>query len=217
MNAFSNSALHRSSIALALLLALCGCAQGNIKPSDTTAAAPTAISGLSEEDRVAFFVNHARNGECAEVAKSLAEGQPIDQIDSLGQTALIAAVSHNSLDCVKLLLDHQANANLPDGSGWTPLIYGAYFGANDELLTALINHGADVNGRNDRGVTALFLASASGHEDQVRFLLGHGADPRIESTAGYTPLRIAKLRGQRKIAALLDPVSSSAQDKTSVH
>lgn len=215
-----NASIHFKLRALALslsLIALTGCAPVAVKPSGDTSASTATISGLTEEDRVAFFVNHARNGEIAEITQNLVEGQNIDQVDSLGQSALIAAVSHNSLDVVKLLLDHKANPNLPDGSGWTPLIYGAYFGGSAELLTELLNHGADINARNDRGVTALFLASATGHEDQVKFLLAHGADSSIASTAGYTPLRIAQLRGQGKVVALLQATAPAAAGKTSVH
>lgn len=208
-----NKPIKLRHLALSLsLLALSGCAaQQVVKPSaEEVAPSTTTLSGLTPEDRVAFFVNHARNGECSEVAKSIADGQPIDQVDSLGQTALIAAVSHNSLECVKLLLDHQANANVPDGSGWSPLIYAAYFGGSNELLTELLNHGADIDARNDRDVTALFLASASGHEEQVKFLLSHGADQSLQSKGGYTPLRIASLRGQGKVVSLLQPASAPA-------
>jgi len=205
-------------LALSLsLIGLTGCAQTAVKPVTDAAASTSAISGLTDEDRIAFFVNHARNGETAEVAKSLAAGEKVDVIDSLGQTALIAAVSHNAFDTVKLLLDQKANVNLADGSGWTPLIYAAYFGGSAELLTELLNHGADINGRNDRGATALFLASATGHEEQVKFLLSHGADINIASTAGYTPLRIAQLRGQGKIVALLEPAKPAASKKASVN
>lgn len=206
------------TLALSLsLIALTGCAPAVVKPSSDAAASAKAISGLTDEDRIAFFVNHARNGEIAEVQKSLDAGEKVDVIDSLGQTALIAAVSHNSLETVKLLLERQANPNLADGSGWTPLIYAAYFGGSPELFTELLNHGADINGRNDRGATALFLASATGHEEQVKFLLAHGADKSIQSTAGYTPLRIAQLRGQGKVVALLEPAAAPAKNKTSLH
>ncbi|MES2489188.1 MAG: ankyrin repeat domain-containing protein [Pseudomonadota bacterium] len=219
MNSSVQSKLRLRSVALSFsVLALAGCAQSAIKPTaEATTPATITISGLTPEDRAAFFVNHARSGELDEVEKNLAAGANVDQIDSLGQTALIAAVSQNSLAGVKLLLSHKANPNLPDGSGWTPIIYGAYFGASDELLTELLKSGADINGRNDRGVTALFLASAAGHEELVKFLLSNGADKSIESTAGYSPLRIAKLRGQGRIVTLLDPSVATTQNKTSVH
>lgn len=216
MNLYNHIHLRHLAVGFSLLV-LSGCAAQNVVKSSSGDAPPATneLSGLTPENRVAFFVNHARSGECAEVAKSLAEGQDINQVDALGQTALIAAVSHNSLECVKVLLDHQANANIPDGSGWTPLIYAAYFGGSDELLGTLLSHGADINARNDRDVTALFLASASGHEEQVKFLLSHGADQSIQSKAGYTPLRIASLRGQGKIVSLLQPESASTPKSAS--
>ena len=195
------------------LLALSGCAQNTAKP-DGAATPATDTASLSTEDQVALFVNHARNGEYAELARAIKAGIPINQRDALDQTALIAAVSHNADDCVKLLLDHGADPKITDNAGWTPLIFAAYFGGDDELLKLLLDRGSDINARNDRGLTALYLAAATGHEPQVKLLLAHGADPSIASNSGYTPLRIAQLKSLDPIIALLDPkaakTSSSA-------
>ncbi|MDB5987725.1 MAG: ankyrin repeat protein [Nevskia sp.] len=192
--------------ALSLMLvvvAVGGCAQTAGKPE--AAAVQDNSDGLSPEDRLAFFVNHARNGECDEVAKGIKAGIPVNQLDALDQTALIAAVSHNSIACVRLLLDHGADPKVTDNAGWTPLIFAAYFGGSDELLNLLLDRGADINAQNDRGITALYLASASGHVPQVKLLLARGADRQLASKSGYTPLRIAQLKTLDPIVALLDP------------
>jgi len=196
----------RTGLAAALafgLLALAACAQTAGKPE--LAAAQDNKDGLSPEDRIALFVSHARNAECGEVAKGIQAGVPVNQLDSLDQTALIAAVSHNSIDCVRLLLDHGADPKITDNAGWTPLIFAAYFGGSDEMLNLLLDRGAQINAQNDRGITALYLASASGHAPQVQLLLARGADRTIASKAGYTPLRVAQIRTLDPIVALLDP------------
>lgn len=204
----------RSGLALLALL-LAACAGTPDRPAAATAPADAkagpAADGLSPEDRVAFFVNHARNGECAEVDAGLDQGIGVDQRDSLDQTALIAAVTHNSLDCVRLLLRRGAGTEVADNAGWTPLIYAAYFGAGTALLQELLDHHADIDARNSRGVTALYLASAAGHEEQVAFLLGRGADRSIATQSGYTPLRIAQLKGFAKIQALLSAGARPAE------
>jgi ankyrin repeat protein len=200
--------------ALLSIAALTGCAQtpttATTAPESVDAAASNAAPALTPQDRLAFFVNHARQGEYAEVDREIAAGIDVNGRDTLDQTALIAAVTHRSEDIVALLLAHHADPNLADNAGWTPLIYGAYFGVESSLLQRLVDSGADINARNDRGITALYLASATGHEAQVQFLLDHGADRTLASTAGYTPLRVAQLKGLGKIVALLDPAPASA-------
>jgi len=195
-----------SSFAAVLsVLMLAGCAQTASKPDSTAKTADTSSDSLSQQDRVSFFVNHARNGECDDVAKGISAGIPINQRDALDQTALIAAVSHNYVQCVRLLLDKGADTKVTDNAGWTPLIFAAYFGGSDEMLNLLLDHGAEINAQNDRGLTALYLASVTGHEPQVKLLLARGADRNIASKAGYTPLVAAKMKTLDTIVALLDP------------
>jgi ankyrin repeat protein len=85
------------------------------------------------------------------------------------------------------------------------------------MLNLLLDHGADINAQNDRGLTALYLASVTGHEPQVKLLLARGADRNIASKAGYTPLVAAKMKTLDPIVALLDPSpAKSASSSASV-
>jgi len=194
----------RSSLSIvtaaAVTLLLAACAQNPAAPG---ASAGSEVK-LSQEDRTTFFVNAARVGDLDEARKQLAGGAPIDGFDSLDQTALIAAVDHNNIEIIGFLLDKGADPKLGDHAGWTPLIHASYFGANEALINLLIDRGADVNAVNDRGVTALYLAAASGREEQVQVLLKRGADPKIATKSGYTAERIAQARGLSRIVALLD-------------
>lgn len=191
-------ALIRSG-SLLVVLALAACAQAPAKPAISAATAQETA-----ETRIAFFIHHARNGETAAVIKELDAGLDVNAFDTLSQSALIAAVSHNHISTAQLLLDRGANPNLADPAGWTPFIHAVYAGANPELLQLLIARGADINARNDRGVTALYLSSSVGREEQVRFLLNKGADAQLATTSGYTPARIAQLKGLDRIVALLE-------------
>jgi len=198
-----------NSAALASLVLLSACAGQGAKP----AAAPSAVApsdGLSQEDRVTLFVHHARVGEIEAVKQGLEAGVPVNAFDSLDQDALIAAISYNSLDEVKLLLAHGADPNLPDNAGWTPLHFAAWFGSTSVVLKELIDHGANIDARNDRGITPLYFASVAGHDAQVKLLLEHGADRSIASKNGYTPLRAAKVKGYYNVVALLDPDAAKA-------
>ena len=195
----------------AALLTLAGCAQQPATPAvveaPVVASAAPARPQESEEvrqERLVFFVNDVRHGDCAKIEPALAAGVPIDGYDNLGQTPLLAAVSQTQIACVTQLLDKGADVNLADGAGWSPLIHAAYFGGDTTLLTLLLDRGAKVNAQNNRGLTALYLASAAGHEPTVELLLKHGADPSIATQSGYTPLRVAQMRGLTRIVALLE-------------
>lgn len=199
----------KPSIALATTLAaltLGACAQQASRPEPTTAPA----AGLSAQDRLAFFVNHARQGKLDELKQDLDSGIDVNGRDSLDQTALLAAVSHNELGEVQLLLAHGADPNLADNAGWTSLHYAAYFGSGTDIIGALLDRGADINRRNDRGITALYFASATGHDAQVKLLLDRGADRSIASRSGYTALRVAQVKGYYTTAALIDPTVAKA-------
>jgi len=201
-----------NAAALATVLLLGACAGSGGKPDAVAAAPATAASdGLSDEDRITLFVHYARSGDLEAVKKSLADGRvSVNAFDSLDQSALIAALSNNSLDEVKYLLAHGADPNLPDHAGWAPLHFAAWFGSSSVVLKELIDHGANVNARNDRGITPLYFASVSGHEAQVKALLALGADRSLASKAGYTPLRAAQVKGYYAVVALLDPDAAKA-------
>lgn len=166
-------------------------------PEEAASAAPVV------DPRANFFVHGARTGDLAAVRKALADQQPIDAVDSLDQTALIAAISQNKLEVVQYLLGHGANANHVDGAGWSPLHFAVYFATDTALLDALLKAGAKINAQNDRGITPLYFASIAGHEQQVKRLLAAGADRNLASKNGYTPLKVARIKGLQGTAALL--------------
>lgn len=194
--------------ALALLM-LGACAQNPAAPAES-AAKVEGQEPLDPATKLAFFINDIRQGHCEKIAAGLAEGLPVNGFDTLDQTALIAAVSHDRVDCARQLIDAGADVNLGDNAGWTPLIHSAYFGSSTELMTLLLDKGAKLDSQNNRGLTALYMASAAGHEPQVELLVKRGADTKIATQSGYTALRVAQLRGLTRIAQLLDGKTPAA-------
>jgi len=86
--------------------------------------------------------------------------------------------------------------------------------ADDQLLAAtmagdaaqvetLVEQGADVDARNERGFTALVAATAYGYTDVARILIEAGATVDADGPIGNTPLLIAAQEGHTEIAALL--------------
>ena len=72
-----------------------------------------------------------------------------------------------------------------------------------EVLSALLAAGADVDGRDDRGWTALMHAVDVGQGPVTELLLAGPVDPDVRAPDGTTALFIAVTRGNSEIVALL--------------
>jgi ankyrin repeat protein len=67
-------------------------------------------------------------------------------------------------------------------------------GATTELQE-LLDKGAQINGKNVHGLTALMMASQNGHIGAVQFLLSRGADVNAKDKDGDTALKLATQYG----------------------
>src|SRR5215510_7453577 len=67
----------------------------------------------------------------------------------------------------------------------------------------ILANGADINARNDHGVTALMRAASRGRSKMVRALLEHGADPNTSRNDKFTPLMLAAFFGHEDIVRIL--------------
>jgi hypothetical protein len=74
-------------------------------------------------------------------------------------------------------------------------------GEMDELEAVLSR--ADVNARNEHGMTALMRAAYHGRVQMVRVLLEHGADPNVTRNDNFTALALAAFFGHAEIVDLL--------------
>lgn len=73
-----------------------------------------------------------------------------------------------------------------------------------DMLHALIRDGTvNVDARDARGSSPLFLAACSGHVEAARALLHAGADPSLRDNCGFTPLHGGAWDGSPELVALL--------------
>lgn len=89
--------------------------------------------------------------------------------------------------------------------GWTPLLFAAFMG-HAEVVEFLLDHGAEVNARSDRGWSALHQSALSGHGgvDRVAaLLLARGANVDAVNNDGDTPLIVAARHDHRATALVL--------------
>ena len=128
-------------------------------------------------------------GQNESPAQLIAEGLPEDiranllnnpdinaNINDLGWTYLHAAVNFRRDDVVKILVEMQADLNIKDSSGKTPLFLAVETGQY-KTVDFLIGSGADVNIANNNGENPLSMAQKIGLNNITNLLLQNNAQP----------------------------------------
>eukprot|EP01128_Nolandella_sp_AFSM9_P008598 TRINITY_DN5285_c0_g1_i2.p1 TRINITY_DN5285_c0_g1~~TRINITY_DN5285_c0_g1_i2.p1 ORF type:complete len:730 (-),score=158.21 TRINITY_DN5285_c0_g1_i2:138-2327(-) len=114
------------------------------------------------------------------------------------------------LESFNLLMKKGANVNAVNYNGETPIFKSIFNHVIRTLLIkSLIEHGADVNVRNDRGAGVLHYAVHLGRSDLVNLLLR--ASPRLDlkGAEGHTPLELARdMYKNQKISRHLQDVET---------
>ncbi len=91
-------------------------------------------------------------------------------VNKPGWTALHYAATNGHLQIMDLLLEHHAFIDAQAPNGNTPLMMAAYFGT-PEAVKLLIQAGADLNLRNQNGMTALDLAQRANHTNSAELIV----------------------------------------------
>lgn len=126
-------------------------------------------------------------------------------------TGLMRACKLGLLTVVRLYLKHGADASFANEGGTSCLHYAwekymtffshaivsqesqrvAYLTLKD-VVSELLEYGADPNKCGSNGVTPLHVAAGYGHDDICGLLLRHGADRGARQFQGLTPLQLAQ-------------------------
>ena len=75
--------------------------------------------------------------------------------------------------------------------------------ADLDRIRSLLDAGADVDTRNQAGLTPLHLAASLGHREVAEVLLDHFAKVDAETVGGWMPLHLAARSGHSGVTALL--------------
>ena len=159
-------------------------------------------------------------------------------------TPLMYASAYGSLDAMKLLLEHNAGVNAASKTGRAPLMIAALHNGSDRVVDLLLakgantkaqDNGADVNGKDRTGYTALMNAAMTGDVEPVKLLLSKGAEVNAVSgkeasgklkngpidLGNDSALTLAAIYGPAEIVRLLlnagaDPSAKSLTGETAV-
>uniref|UniRef100_A0A4W5NWW1 Uncharacterized protein n=1 Tax=Hucho hucho TaxID=62062 RepID=A0A4W5NWW1_9TELE len=141
----------------------------------------------------------AFDGEAEEVLAILKEVSDRDTKHGLG---LVEAGKRQRL------LNQLCMINITDANGNTAVSEAAG-GGQPEVITLLVERGADINTRGAFGRTPIYRAAFGGHLGAVQTLLQLGSDPRTHADDGSTPEQVAS---EEAVIATLQNWDLSATD-----
>jgi len=130
----------------------------------------------------------------------------VNSRDRSGRTAAWLAAEAGHADMLVLLHKHDADLNLADIQGQTPLLRACYMGHVGIVQFALsLNMRILLEAEDNLGQTPLFIACKAGHVDVVRLLISCHLEQNLElpSKEGTTPLFVASEQGADAIVRLL--------------
>jgi ankyrin repeat protein len=121
-----------------------------------------------------------------------------------GFTALGLASFFGHLSLVSLLLEQGADPNIASNNAFKVApIHSACAISRIDITELLIRHGADVNAKQQQGVTPLLSAAHHGQTTLAKLLIDHGADVNAETGKGQTPLAMATEKNFQETAQLI--------------
>lgn len=169
-----------------------------------------AVLGL-----ILFSAVCARNSDARQT--SAFQDSAANRLPGTPGELLHAAVRAGDLKRLQRLLASGIDANARDALG-NPALFDAAWIGNTEVLGVLLDHGADVNARNeDTAGTSLWYAVHADHANAVNLLVARGARLDLRYASGQTILHLACARGDPQIVKLLLAAHAdlAATDQTS--
>mmetsp|Transcript_23533 Transcript_23533/g.42450 ORF Transcript_23533/g.42450 Transcript_23533/m.42450 type:complete len:826 (-) Transcript_23533:143-2620(-) len=184
---------------------ICACRRNNVEAAEFLLSKRVNINAANTNGWTAL-IWCAING-CEDTAALLmSAGADLTQTDNEGRTACMWAARHGHLGMVETLLANGLNLSQEDEAGLTAFdhaqehlemrsLIAAVQECNNELQAAArqnnldgakkaIEDGADVNVRDDDGMTPLMWAAMHQSLDMVQLVVRHGANPNLLDERG---------------------------------
>ncbi len=130
-------------------------------------------------------------------------GVNLEARDEHGATPLIFAAYSDDLEGARILLEHGADPNARrEGPGPTGSVI--FWARNRAMIDLLLSHGADLELRDDHGLTSLLWHTAHGNTAVVRELIAVGADVSVRDNYGHSATHWATVNVQHRPADHVD-------------
>ena len=150
------------------------------------------------------LLDAAMSGDLTNATAAVQGGAQATAADSAGNTPLHLASKGGYPDLVKLLLEKGANPKLRAREMMTPLhlatdvsgdlrfFKGDHKPEHDQIVSLLLQAGAEIDAQEERGLTALLFAVLRGNPEAAKILLAAGADRKVRDKAGKSVFDYAK-------------------------
>lgn len=123
-------------------------------------------------------------------------------VSGCGDSIHDAALKGDVVAARRMLDTNPQSINARNKLGKTPL-HQSLTGGNDEIITLLIERGAEVNAQDNTGLTPLHIAAWWSVTARAKILIDHRADVRVTDKFGDTPLHTAAMQGRGLMAKFL--------------
>lgn len=123
---------------------------------------------IIQENRDDLFIKH------------ISQIKNIDHQNNIGATALVMAASSSDLEYTRELLKRGANPNIKFNKREFSILMDAAMEGNLELITMLLEHGANINTTDNTGKSALHYSCIEGHLKVTELLISKGAQKNLK-------------------------------------
>ena len=154
----------------------------------------------------------AANGYVEIVRALLEAGADTEKKTFFKNTALILACMRGQSATVELLIAHRAQLNIAGGTDESTPLINAVKAQNSEIVTKLLDAGANINAGDKDNWTALIWASHRKNLEIVKLLVARGADVNAMGKDGNTALKRAIATNRVKIIKLLKQSGAALED-----
>ncbi|KAM6907737.1 receptor-interacting serine/threonine-protein kinase 4 [Xenentodon cancila] len=182
-------------------------------------AISSADSAFSSQDSITLSFEKENTFDSAEVQKrklceairtkdtaklmKILQPQDVDLLLDGGGSLLHHAISLGNEEAVKFLLLSNANPNLPNNRGSTPLHLATEKHLKSLAEVLLGRRSTNVNAKDEDQYTALHWAAQNGDEAIARLLVDRGAAINEADGQGRTPAHVACQHGQENVIRVL--------------
>jgi len=158
----------------------------------------TGRSGVSPVAAAAYA------GNDSVVEALLARGADERAPDETGKPPIVYATAGARIEIVKRLLARNVDINTRYPNGLTLLMWAS--GPDEkapearamQVVSYLLDAGANLDDCDDRGRTALMIAAEGGHAEIAGLLVARGADPTLKDKAGKRAADLTRLSSLRE-------------------